>query len=514
MKRWLTIILFLLCFQVGRAQFNLYLEQQIPAQTGTISSMEISPNGRFLAFGDANGTITIWDIPAKRQIHRLRGHRGDVSALLFDHQNQRLISGGHDGRVRVWDLYSGTKENEIKDFSSPILSLAISPDDRFLAAAGKKKTVYLWEFPLGKLKGKLKGHKKSVLAAAFSVGGDQLLSVAEDKQMIVWDVNKLTPIRKTTIESRTIARSGIDIKSAAFSADRKFVGVGLEEHILAKGGRGMIFKYNLAFFDWQTGAEIETLVGNRENIHFFAITPDKRYAITSNSTLQKKRISFWNIQNGIVEQHYPVEGPASAMAVSNDGRWLAVGYQNGKGTRTSTVNVWQLSGIDGFQRFSNTPALRSEENRGFGSNIKLTTPSAPLIQYGERKRMAVIHFDSPGLEEAVARTATYLLESKLGNSPLVELVERNQIKKVLDELAYQQTGLTANNAIQVGQQLNAEYILIGSINKLGNLVIITVKLVNVETARIEGSREVQCANATIETISDMITILAPTLVKM
>ena len=114
----------------------------------------------------------------------------------------------------------------------------------------------------------------------------------------------------------------------------------------------------------------------------------------------------------------------------------------------------------------------------------------------------------------MARTATYLLESKLGNSPLVELVERNQIKKVLDELAYQQTGLTANNAIQVGQQLNAEYILIGSINKLGNLVIITVKLVNVETARIEGSREVQCANATIETISDMITILAPTLVKM
>jgi len=67
--------------------------------------------------------------------------------------------------------------------------------------------------------------------------------------------------------------------------------------------------------------------------------------------------------------------------------------------------------------------------------------------------------------------------------------------------------------VEVGQHLNAEYILLGSINKLGNLLIITAKLVNVETAQIEGSREVQCSNATIETISDMVSILAPTIAK-
>jgi len=513
MKRF-TPVIFLLLLNTATAQFNLYLQQQIPLQTTTVSSMEISANGRFLALGDIRGTIYIWDIQARRQIHRMRGHRGEISSMIFDHQNQWLISGGRDGHIKVWDLYSGSEEKQIRDFGSPIRSITISPDDRFLAAAGRKKEIYLWEFPLGKLKGRMKGHKKNVVALAFSVGGDQLLSVAEDRMMIIWDVNRLTPIRKTTIESRTIAGSGIEVKSASFSVDRKFVGVGLEEHILDKGGRRMIFKYNLSFYDWQTGAEIETLVGNRENIEFFAITPDRRYAITSNSTLQKKRISFWNILNGVVEHHYPVEGPISSIAVSEDGRWLAVGYQNGKGSKSSTVNVWQLSGIEGFQRFANELALRSEESRGFGSNIKLTTPSEPLINYGSRKRLAVIRFDSPGLEENVARTTTYLLESKLGNSPLVELVERNQIQKVLDELQYQQTGLTADNAIQVGQHLNAEYILIGSINKLGNLVIITAKLVNVQTARIEGSREVQCTNATIETIADMVAVLAPTIAKM
>ncbi len=513
MKRWITAVVIFLMTQTIFAQFNLYLEHQIQIDTGEISIMNISPNGRFLAFGDGKGNITIWDIDAGRQIHQILSHHKSVTALVFDRQNQRLISSGSDGSIRVWDLYSGNEEIMIKEFRSPIHSLSLSPDDRFLAAAGKKKDIFVWEFPLAILKGKLKGHKKDVIAIAFSIGGDQLLSVGEDRQMVIWDVNTLTPIRKTTIEARTIKGSGIDIKAAAFSFDRKFAGVGIQEHILAKGGRSMIFKYNLSFYNWETGAEIETLIGNRQDISFFAITPDKRYAITDNSTLQKKQLSFWNIQNGVIEQNYPIEGPITAITVSEDGRWLAVSYRNIRDKLKNHINIWQLSGIKGYERFATGQSLPSTEKRGFGASINLTTPTEPLIQYGQRRRLAVMSFDNPGLEEDVARTAAYLLESKLGNSPFVELVERNQIKKVLDELQYQQSGLTADNAVQVGQHLNAEYILIGSINKLGNLIIITTKLVNVETAQIEGTREVQCSNATIESISDMISTLAPTIAK-
>jgi len=513
MKRWIFFYLLLLCSPAA-AQFNLYLEDQIPADTRTVTCLEISPDGRFLTWGEENGTVFLRDIKAERTLHVMKGHRGKVNAIIFDREHQKLLSAGDDGTIRVWDLYSGEEEMEIRDFRSDILCLALSPDSRILAAAGGRKEIYVWEFPRGAMRGKLKGHRKDVLSAAFSIGGDQLLSVSEDRHMIVWDVNRLSPIRKTEIESRTIAGSGIDVKSARVSADRKIFGVGIEEHILAKGGRRMIFKYNLAFFDWQTGSEIETLIGNRENINFFEITPDKRCAVTSNSTLQKKRISFWNIMNGVIEQHYPVDGPVTCLALSEDGAWLAAAFQNSKGADKSTINIWRLSGIDGFERFANEQNLPVEKKRGFGANIKLTTPREPLIRYGQRKRLAVINFDSPGLEENISRTAAYLLESKLGNSPVVKLIERNQIRSVLEELQYQQSGLTADNAARAGRQLNAEYMLLGSINKLGNLLIITAKLVNVETGRIEGTREVQCSNATIETISDMVSVLAPTLVKM
>ncbi|MBN2417598.1 hypothetical protein JXO52_17305 [bacterium] len=513
MRRHLVMLCLMILTGTVRAQFNLYLEQQLPLRTRQVTAMQISKDGRFLACGTEEGGIIIRDIGAGRTIRTLDAHRSAVRSLLFDKGSQRLLAAGDDGRVTVWDLYSGAGELEIRDFGSRIREIALSPDDRMLAAAGDRKEVYVWEFPAGRLKATLKGHKKAVIAAAFSSDGDQLFSIGEDRQMIVWDVNTLEPVRKNSIEARTISGSGIDIKSADFSADRSFAGIGIEEHILAKGGRGMIFKYNLTFIGWNTGAEIETLQGNRKNIDFFLISPDRKYAVTDNSTLQNNRISFWNIENGVIEQNYPVSGALTALAIAENGRWLAGAYHDAVDNRLCHVDIWQISGMQGYERFATGQKLDVKENRGFGASIKITTPTEPLIGQGARRRLAVMSFDSRGLEDDVALTTSYLLESKLGNSSAVELIERNQIDKVLEELKYQQTGLTTSDAAAVGQQLNAEYILIGSINKLGNLLIITVKLVNVETSQIEGTREVQCANATIETISDMVAALAPTIVK-
>lgn len=512
MKRtWIAFII--LGVQAAYTQFSLYLESQIPVSSEKVTSIQISKNGRFLAYGEKNGAVYVWDIGAKRMLHELKEHRGEINTLIFDTKQRFLITGGSDRKITVWDLYSGQVQKVIKDFGSSVRWLALTPDDRLLAASGNKNEIYLWEFPLGTLKGKLKGHKKKVVAIAFSVNGDQLLSVGEDQQMITWNLNKLQIIRKTDIEARTMKGSGIDVKSAAFSFDSHFAGVGLQEHVLAKGGRRMIFKYNLTFYDWNTGAEIETLEGNRKDIDFFVISPDKNYVITDNSTLRQNQLSFWNIQKGIIEQNYPIDGKISAINISEDGNWLAVGVEAQDNSFKGFVNVWQISGIEGYERFATDETVRTSSITGFGAAIKLTTPKEPLIRFGERRRLAVMTFDNPGLSEDIARTTSYLLEGKLGNSPFIELIERNQIQEVLEELRYQQAGLTTSDAAEVGRHLNAEFILLGSINKLGNLLIITSKLVNVETAQIEGTREVQCSNATIENISDMVSVLAPTIAK-
>ena len=511
-QKFVFIFILLFFFNVY-GKLSLYLEVNILVKTEKITYLQTSSNGRFLAFGCEDGSIIVWDLHAGRQLHQLKFHNKDVTSLLFDSKNENLISGSKDKKIVIWNLYSGQEDNVIEEFNSSIRNLELSPDDRFLAVSGKSKELYLLEYPSGFLKGKLKGHKKNIVSAAFSVNGDQVLSVGEDKLMIVWDVNKQRLIRKTEIETNTIKNSGIDIKSACYSADKFFVGVGIQEHVLAKGGRSMKFKYNLSFFEWETGSEIMTLEGNNKDIDFFAISPDKEYVVTDNSTLRHNQVSFWNIQTGVVESNYPIDGSISAINISEDGKWLSVGFTENREYKKSFVNVWRLSGIDGYERFSYSQQSLSKVTSGFGSAIKITTPIEPLIQFGERKKLAVLYFDSPGLSEDISKTTSYLLEGKLGNSPFIDLIERNQIEKVLSEFQYQMAGFTTSDAVEVGEHLNAEYILTGSINKLGNLLIITSKLINVKTARIEGSREVQCQNATIENIADMVSALAPTIAK-
>jgi len=509
-KHILTILIILLGTTACNAQLTMYLESQIPIGTDKITALQISSDGRFLAIGTEEGVIYIRDIGANRQLQRLEFHKEKINALLFDSKSQYLVSGSDDKKIVVWDLYSGVIKQEIANFGDKVRSLALGPDDRLLAAAGDKKSIYLLEFPLGIKRGELKGHEKDVLFISFNRGGDQLLSVGEDEQMIIWNISELRQIRRTEIDARTLPNSGNDVTAAAVSADRHFVALGIEERVLAKGGKNMIFRHNLAFYEWNSGSRIKIIEGNERKINFLAITPDKRSIITDNSTLRTNQLAVWNIEKGIIESNYTVPGSVSGIDCSIDGKWLTAGIQSGD--HQCQASLWQLSGVTGYASFSDE-SLPSSKPSSFGGTIRITTPSEPLIQMGETRTIAIMYFENAGISADNAKIATTLLESKLINSPLIRLVERNQVDKAIDELKYQMSGLTKTQAAEIGRHIGAGYVIIGNVSKLGSMLIITAKLVNVETSEIEGTREVQCSNASIENIVDMVSALAPAIAK-
>jgi WD40 repeat protein len=81
----------------GRSAENLFL-----------STMAFSPDGRSLAVGSSQGTISLWslEVPTSPQLKlHLPGHRGWVSELAYDPQGHRLASATWmDSVVEVWDL--------------------------------------------------------------------------------------------------------------------------------------------------------------------------------------------------------------------------------------------------------------------------------------------------------------------------------------------------------------------------------------------------------------------------
>jgi WD40 repeat protein len=321
-------------------QILVYEDHSIPA--GAVNTMCFSSDNRFLACGTEKGEVIIWDLETQRILHSLR-HGGAVNSVLIDSKSRYVVSGGDNRSVVIWDLYSGEKHKLITEYKGRINHIAISRDEQILSVAGSRKEIYLFQFPGGTLAGMLRnGHGKEVIFSAFDRGGGQLVSIGKDNQMIFWDTGNKRVLRKSDISPNTINASGIELKSAGITAGMKVV-VAYQETRLAKGGRSMIFRYNTAVYDWQSGMLENIIEGNVKNIESLSITPDGKYYITDNSTLRLKKINFWDIQLGTVVKNQQIDADLSSIAISGQGDRLALAEEPGSGS--GGVKVYRLSGL-------------------------------------------------------------------------------------------------------------------------------------------------------------------------
>jgi len=70
-------------------------------------SFAMSPDDRFIAFGNVDSTAFIIDLASGRIVNRLQGHSGVVYALDFSPDGKLLATAGADRSVCIWDAVTG-----------------------------------------------------------------------------------------------------------------------------------------------------------------------------------------------------------------------------------------------------------------------------------------------------------------------------------------------------------------------------------------------------------------------
>ncbi len=115
------------------------------------ASVAFSPDGKWLASGDNNGMVKIWDLASGRELLTCMGHTSPVTCVAFSPDGKQLASGSLDPKkgakpdeLRIWDATTGQEMLTLKDTDS-VTSLAFSPDGLRLASADSDGKVRIWD---------------------------------------------------------------------------------------------------------------------------------------------------------------------------------------------------------------------------------------------------------------------------------------------------------------------------------------------------------------------------------
>ncbi|KAM7519663.1 hypothetical protein LguiB_018625 [Lonicera macranthoides] len=159
-----------------------------------VLSVAFSPDGRHLACGSMDGTISVFDVARAKFLHHLEGHSMPVRSLVYSTFDSRvLVSGSDDGHVHMYDAEGKTLFGSMSGHASWVLSVDVSPDGAAIATGSSDKTVKLWDPKMRAAVQTMTNHLDQVWAVAFQPPGGsgtracQLASVSDDKGISLYE---------------------------------------------------------------------------------------------------------------------------------------------------------------------------------------------------------------------------------------------------------------------------------------------------------------------------------------
>ncbi len=166
--------------------------QQFP-ELGKIDALAVSPDGTLLAVASqSQDVIELWDIPSRSRKYSLTRHafRHGIWSLAFRPDGQVLACGGGDGNISLWNVRNGAW---LKTLKAPgiVYSLVFSPDNALLFSGTGTTTpdsavITVWHPAKGTSLAVLEGHQEVVKSLAIAPNGRLLVSGGWDNQAIIW----------------------------------------------------------------------------------------------------------------------------------------------------------------------------------------------------------------------------------------------------------------------------------------------------------------------------------------
>lgn len=161
------------------------------------------PGDRHVLIGTKSGHVQLFDLPSSSLLEEIPAHSGAVWGLAVSPDKRGVVSCGADHTVRFWEFELVQRSDEggeagkrlmlvaVKtlQMSEDVLSVSYSPDQRLLAVALLDSTIKVFFADSLKFFLSLYGHKLPVLSIDISSDSTLLVSCSADKNIRIWGLD-------------------------------------------------------------------------------------------------------------------------------------------------------------------------------------------------------------------------------------------------------------------------------------------------------------------------------------
>lgn len=211
----------------------------------SLTSLCISPNGRLLAVGPAEGYVKLITPGAKGKSAYLRWN-DRITAMSFSPDGRMLMVGSFNGDIKLWNAVTHQMLRWFPGHEMQITSLAIAPSGAMAASASWDRTVRLWSITSGALIRLIQdpqpaplvvygprreseailssrsGRDDTCMCTAFSSDGKFLAGGLRSGIVIIWEVESGRVVRR-------LPSSKDGIMAVAFSGNDTAIACGTEK---------------------------------------------------------------------------------------------------------------------------------------------------------------------------------------------------------------------------------------------------------------------------------------------